>query len=59
MAVVASLLWLRFNNGAYPLAVVSMDNCSQNGQKLQNAVLTICNKWYEKWFLLVKNLLII
>ncbi len=50
MAVVASLLWLRFNNGAYPLAVVSMDNCSQNGQKLQNAVLTICNKWYENGF---------
>ena len=50
MAIVSSLLWLRFNNGAYPLAVVSMDNCSQNGEKLQKAILTICNKWYENGF---------
>ena len=35
MSMVAALLLERFQNGAYPLAVVSMDNCSHNGEKLQ------------------------
>lgn len=47
MSVTASLLYHRFKNGAYPLAVVSMDNCSHNGEKLQKSVMTIANAWVE------------
>lgn len=38
MAVVAALLLERFNTCKAPLAVVSMDNCSHNGEKLRNSV---------------------
>lgn len=31
-----------------PLALVSMDNCSQNGEKLQTAVLEIAKAWLER-----------
>ena len=33
MSIVAALLFERFKAGRYPLAVVSMDNCSHNGEK--------------------------
>ncbi|PJI09704.1 MULTISPECIES: mannitol dehydrogenase family protein [Clostridium] len=48
MSKVTSLLYTRFKNGELPIAVVSMDNCSHNGEKLYNAVNTIANKWFEK-----------
>jgi fructuronate reductase len=47
MAKVASLLLNRFQNGAWPIAMVSMDNCSHNGDKLYYAVKTIAGKWVE------------
>ena len=50
MSMVASLLLERFQNGAYPLAVVSMDNCSHNGEKLQTSVMTVAKAWLEKGF---------
>ena len=39
MYFVAKLLKARFDAGALPMAVVSMDNCSHNGEKLMAAVL--------------------
>ena len=48
MSMVAALLLERFNAGAYPLAVVSMDNCSHNGDKVKNAVFTYASKWVEQ-----------
>ncbi|MCR5215220.1 MAG: mannitol dehydrogenase family protein [Eubacterium sp.] len=45
MGIVTSLLYERFKNGAYPIALVSMDNCSQNGKKLRDAVIFIAEKW--------------
>ncbi|MCR5605300.1 MAG: mannitol dehydrogenase family protein [Treponema sp.] len=45
-----ALLWHRFQQGNYPLAVVSMDNCSNNGDKLRNAVLKIACEWISKNF---------
>ena len=39
------LLLHRFNNGAAPITLVSMDNCSHNGEKIQNAVQTIAHEW--------------
>ncbi len=43
MTMLVSLLKLRFENGAYPIAICSMDNCSHNGDKLKNTVLEIAN----------------
>ena len=37
MGAVAALLLERFNAGGMPIAVVSMDNCSHNGEKLWSA----------------------
>lgn len=34
-----------------PLALVSMDNCSRNGEKLQSAVLKVLRAWREKGFI--------
>lgn len=45
--MVTSLLLERFNAGGYPVAVVSMDNCSKNGEKLGSAIITIASRWLE------------
>lgn len=50
MAVVCALLFERFKAGKHPLAVVSMDNCSHNGEKLQNSILTMAKEWEKKGF---------
>lgn len=44
---VVSLLYTRFQSGAKPIAMVSMDNCSHNGDKLYEAVSTFAKKWTE------------
>ena len=50
MSVVCALMWARFQNGAAPLALASMDNCSHNGQKLQDSILTIAHAWEKNGF---------
>ena len=45
---VASLLYTRYQNGRYPLAMVSMDNCSHNGDILKQSLLTIAESWEKK-----------
>ena len=50
MSMVAALLYERFQAGQYPLAVVSMDNCSHNGEKLQSSVMTVAEAWKKKGF---------
>lgn len=50
MAVVCALLNERYKAGKYPLAVVSMDNCSHNGEKLQSSVLAMAKEWLAKGF---------
>ncbi len=42
---VASLLYARFQAGAKPIAMVSMDNCSHNGDKLYAAISAFAEKW--------------
>lgn len=42
---VASLLYSRFKAGAKPIAMVSTDNCSNNGDKLHNAISFFAKKW--------------
>ena len=50
MAIVCALLLERFNAGALPMAVVSMDNCSHNGEKLMGSVLEIAAAWKANGF---------
>jgi fructuronate reductase len=47
IAKVASLAYVRYQNGQHPIAFVSMDNCSKNGEKLHNAIETMIKKWIE------------
>ncbi|MGN0165213.1 MAG: mannitol dehydrogenase family protein [Lachnospiraceae bacterium] len=47
MGKVVSLIYTRFKAGRLPVAMVSMDNCSHNGDKLYNAVNSIAEKWVE------------
>lgn len=42
-----SLCYERFKNGKLKLTLVSMDNCSHNGTKLQEAVSTLARLWVE------------
>jgi Mannitol-1-phosphate/altronate dehydrogenases len=50
MSVVTALLLKRYAAGAFPLALVSMDNCSHNGEKLKESVVAIARAWMEKGF---------
>ena len=50
MAVLTAMLYERYKAGKYPLALVSMDNCSQNGAKLRESVLTMTEEWKKEGF---------
>lgn len=47
MSKVTALLLERFTAGGYPLAVVSTDNCSHNGEKLRTSVVTMAREWLK------------
>lgn len=42
---VCALVYERYQKGKLPLALVSMDNCSHNGDKLKAAVLAFAEAW--------------
>ena len=44
---VVSLLHTRYTHGALPIAMVSMDNCSHNGDKLYAAVNAFAKAWTD------------
>lgn len=44
---VVSLLYTRYVSGKLPIAMVSMDNCSHNGDKLRTAVNSFAAAWCE------------
>ncbi len=50
MGIVTAMLYERFKQGAFPLALVSMDNVSQNGKKLRESVITMAKEWISKGF---------
>lgn len=50
MSVLTALLLRRFQAGGAPIAVVSMDNCAHNGEKLQGSVLEIAEGWLAAGF---------
>lgn len=45
LSKLTALVYERYLAGAMPLSLVSMDNCSHNGQKLYDAVITIATEW--------------
>jgi fructuronate reductase len=47
MAKVAALAYTRYRSGQLPLAFVSMDNCSHNGDKLHDSVEAIVKHWVK------------
>ena len=50
MGKVTALLYERFKAGKLPLTVQSMDNCSHNGEKLRNSILTMAKEWEKKGY---------
>lgn len=48
MAKVASLLYERFKAGGYPVALLSLDNFSRNGEKLYSSVRRISEEWVKR-----------
>lgn len=50
MGKVTALLLERYRAGAVPIAAVSMDNCSRNGEKLQKAVMALAEEWVRRGF---------
>lgn len=50
MGKVAALLLERYQKGAAPIAMVSMDNCSHNGDKLFAAIEAYAKNWVNQGF---------
>ena len=50
MAIVTALLYHRYQNGKKTIAVVSMDNCSHNGEKLQSSIMEVAHAWQVNGF---------
>lgn len=50
MAVLTAMLNERFKANATPIALVSMDNCSQNGSLLRSSVVRMAEEWHKKGF---------
>lgn len=50
MSFLTALLYERYKAGGHPIAIVSMDNCSHNGEKIESAVVTIANGWCDKGY---------
>lgn len=50
IAIVCALLHERYKANQTPIAVVSMDNCSHNGEKLQTSIVTIAKEWSKRGF---------
>lgn len=50
MGKIASLCYIRYLSGQKPLALVSMDNFSHNGDKLKEAVVTFAKEWEKRGF---------
>ena len=50
MGAIAHLLYARYNAGKLPIAMVSTDNFSQNGLKLETEVLRVAEGWLKNGF---------
>ena len=50
MSIVTALMLHRYEYSSAPIALVSMDNCSRNGEKLRGSVLEIAQAWVKNGF---------
>ncbi|MDR1048425.1 MAG: mannitol dehydrogenase family protein [Synergistaceae bacterium] len=50
MSLTASLLLERYGAKAGPVALLSLDNCSRNGDRLKDSVLRVARAWAERGF---------
>lgn len=50
MALITKLLYSRFKTNGTPISLVSMDNCSGNGDKIKAAVLEIAIAWNKNGY---------
>jgi fructuronate reductase len=51
MSKITALAYGRYLNGKLPVAFVSMDNCSHNGEILQGSIMAIAQRWVENGFI--------
>ena len=54
MSLITALMYERYQKGAAAISLVSMDNCSHNGEKLQSSILQIASSWQDKGFVPVE-----
>ena len=47
---ITSLLYRRYKAGQLPIALVSLDNCSHNGDVLRDAVCNVAGEWIKREF---------
>ena len=50
MAVLTAMLYVRYQDSRTPIALVSMDNCSHNGDLLRHSVLTMAREGQKKGY---------
>lgn len=50
MSIIAAMLLERYKNGAFPIAMLSVDNCSNNGDKLKSSVVEISREWVKRGY---------
>jgi fructuronate reductase len=50
VGIAAYMLYVRYRAGRLPIAMVSMDNCTQNGDLLKAGILTYASAWRESGF---------
>ncbi|MBR3929770.1 MAG: mannitol dehydrogenase family protein [Clostridia bacterium] len=50
MGYLTKLMYKRYLKNAQPIALVSMDNCSHNGEKLEYVVKMVAAKWIENGY---------
>ena len=50
MAILTAMLYERYIDSKTPVALVSMDNCSQNGFLLKNSIRTMAEEWEKKGY---------
>ncbi|WIH83692.1 mannitol dehydrogenase family protein [Brachyspira pilosicoli] len=50
MSIIAAMLLERYKNGAFPIAMLSIDNCSNNGDKLKSSIVEISREWVKRGY---------
>jgi len=51
MAKITAFAYHRYKNSRNPVALVSMDNCAENGSRFFNAVMTFAAEWVNRGFI--------